>query len=161
MTLRRDQTVGRTEFLGGNVSKVEVDRLLIVTLSTEKVEFENEATTTQCNVYQHQIGSHDRFVAATTLQSGLATAATHTTTQKSFLQSRRSPRTRPRRSPRTRSRPTFSPRTRSRRTSTTSPRGAEGQSRLNIAQCEGINQVHRRLRDRNCSSQVQSKYIQM
>ena len=49
-----------------------------VTLSTEKVEFENEATTTQCNVYQHQIGSHDRFVAAPTLQSGLATAATHT-----------------------------------------------------------------------------------
>ena len=29
MTLRRDQMVGRTEFLGGNVSKVEVDRLLI------------------------------------------------------------------------------------------------------------------------------------
>ena len=44
------------------------------------------ATTTQCNVYQHQIRSHDRIVAATTLQSGLATAATHTTTQKSFLQ---------------------------------------------------------------------------
>ena len=37
-------------------------------------------------VYQHQIGSHDRIVAATTLQSGLAMAATHTTTQKSFLQ---------------------------------------------------------------------------
>ena len=33
-------------------------------------------------------GSHDRIVAATTLQSGLATAETHidTTTQKSFLQ---------------------------------------------------------------------------
>ena len=44
------------------------------------------ATTTLCNVYQHQIGSHDRIVAATTLQSGLATAATHTITMKSFLQ---------------------------------------------------------------------------
>ena len=64
---------------------VKSNGLRNVTLSTEKVEFENEATTTQCNVYQHQIGSHDRIVAATTLQSGLATAATHTT-QKSFLQ---------------------------------------------------------------------------
>ena len=34
------------------------------------------ATTTHCSMFTNS-GSHDRIVAATTLQSGLATAATH------------------------------------------------------------------------------------
>ena len=43
-----------------------------------------DATTTHCSLFTNT-SRHDRFAAATTLQSGLATAATHTT-QKSFLQ---------------------------------------------------------------------------
>ena len=46
-----------------------------------------DATTTHCSVFTNT-SRHDRFAAATTLQSGLATAETHidTTTKKSFLQ---------------------------------------------------------------------------
>ena len=42
-----------------------------------------DATTTHCSVFTNT-SSHDRFAAATTLQSGLATAETHITTQNLF-----------------------------------------------------------------------------
>ena len=45
-----------------------------------------DATTTHCSVFTNT-SRHDRFAAATTLQSGLATAAAHiTNTKKLFLQ---------------------------------------------------------------------------
>ena len=55
-----------------------------VTLSEEKVEFEDKATTTLCNVYQHWTGRHVIFVAAFKLQFGSGQA--HDIIQKSFLQ---------------------------------------------------------------------------
>ena len=42
-----------------------------------------DATTTHCSVFTNT-GRHDRFAAATILQSGLATAETHITTQNLF-----------------------------------------------------------------------------
>ena len=45
-----------------------------------------DATTTHCSLFTNT-SRHDRFAAATTLQSGLATAAAHiTNTKKLFLQ---------------------------------------------------------------------------